>query len=507
MFMIPFLFILGLSQSIHARTYTKLTGGTASASSYQDAAHNPSKGFDSDESTFWISTPEGYGGVGTSPPSLPAELYDTEWLQYQLTTSKVVTRYCVKAGAFTTWSFQGSSNGSTWTTLDEGSYSQSGQMIDINNTTAYTYYRVLGYGAGYVEAAVPYPVIPGLIYFVCKYIVSINELELYTPDPPAVTFSASPATINLGASSTLIWNASDATSVSFIPSIGSTALSGTKSVSPTTNTTYKLTATGIGGTTIKNVTVSIAPPTASFSASPTIINPGGSSTLSWSTTNATSVSFSPSIGSAALNGEVSVSPSTNTTYTLTVSGPGGTIYRYVTVNIVPTASFSASSTIISYGGSSTLTWSTTNATSVSFSPPIGSTALSGSQSVSPTMNTTYTLTATGPGGAITKTATVNIVPTASFSASPTTITVGASSTLTWSTTNATSVYFSPPIGSTALSGTKSVSLLDDTIYTMTVTGPGGSITKTATVNVVLPPKGAEYTYDELGRIRSIIRSK
>lgn len=65
-------------------------------------------------------------------------------------------------------------------------------------------------------------------------------------------------------------------------------------------------------------------PTASFSANPTSIEKGQSSTLSWTTTNATNVSIDQGIGDVSTSGSRSVSPSASTTYTLTAKGPGGT---------------------------------------------------------------------------------------------------------------------------------------------------------------------------------------
>lgn len=59
-------------------------------------------------------------------------------------------------------------------------------------------------------------------------------------------------------------------------------------------------------------------------------------TLSWSTSNATSASISPSIGTLSdyVNGTRTVYPSTYTTYVMTVSGPGGTGYCQTSVQPV-----------------------------------------------------------------------------------------------------------------------------------------------------------------------------
>ena len=80
-------------------------------------------------------------------------------------------------------------------------------------------------------------------------------------------------------------------------------------------------------------------PTLSFSASPAYITPGASSTLSWSSTNATScsgVGFSPSNPS----GSLSVSPTVSTTYSITCAGSGGSTTRSAAVVVNPAPSLS-----------------------------------------------------------------------------------------------------------------------------------------------------------------------
>ena len=67
-----------------------------------------------------------------------------------------------------------------------------------------------------------------------------------------------------------------------------------------------------------------AKPTATLSANPATIQKGKSSTLTWSTTNATNVSINQGIGDVSTSGSRSVSPSSSTTYTLTAKGEGGT---------------------------------------------------------------------------------------------------------------------------------------------------------------------------------------
>jgi len=91
----------------------------------------------------------------------------------------------------------------------------------------------------------------------------------------------------------------------------------------------------------KNVTV-VAAPIINFSASSTSINQGQSTTLTWSTTNAASVTISPSVasGSLTLSGSVSVIPTDYlVTYTLTaknaVGDAQGTVTKTVTITMPP----------------------------------------------------------------------------------------------------------------------------------------------------------------------------
>lgn len=66
-----------------------------------------------------------------------------------------------------------------------------------------------------------------------------------------------------------------------------------------------------------------AKPTVSLQASPTSINKGDSTTLSWTSTDATQLTISPDVGAVTAQGSTKVSPSDSTTYTITASGPGG----------------------------------------------------------------------------------------------------------------------------------------------------------------------------------------
>jgi peptidoglycan-associated lipoprotein len=77
-------------------------------------------------------------------------------------------------------------------------------------------------------------------------------------------------------------------------------------------------------TTQPAVTAPPARPTVTLQASSTFIQNGESTTLTWSSTNATTLTVSPTVGSVAPEGSSKVSPTESTTYTITATGPGGT---------------------------------------------------------------------------------------------------------------------------------------------------------------------------------------
>jgi peptidoglycan-associated lipoprotein len=78
-------------------------------------------------------------------------------------------------------------------------------------------------------------------------------------------------------------------------------------------------------------------------------------------------------------------------------------------------------------------------------------------------------------------------PTVTLQASPTTVQKGESVTLTWSSTNATSLSLSPGVGNVAAEGSTRVTPSDSTNYTITATGPGGTADANARVSVTSPP--------------------
>jgi len=249
---------------------------------------------------------------------------------------------------------------------------------------------------------------------------------------------------------------------------------------------------------------------ATLTASPSTINSGQSSTLTWTTHEAEQVYLDGV--AVAQSGSKSVSPTATKTYTLVAVEEGQRVTSTATVTVsgggssgggscgddddcssstVLRGSVTATPATIQAGQASTLNWTSSNATAVYLDG--ASVALNGSKSVSPTATTTYNLVAINGANKVTSSATVTVsatpppvaMPTASVTASSMTIQSGQSVTLTWGTTNATSATMN---GSTvALNGSQAFSPTATTTYTLVATNSAGSATATATVTVTAPP--------------------
>ncbi|MGA8221305.1 MAG: OmpA family protein [Candidatus Acidiferrales bacterium] len=182
-----------------------------------------------------------------------------------------------------------------------------------------------------------------------------------------------------------------------------------------------------------------------------------------------------------------------------------------TIGVAPVSgSFNSSSTQINCGQSATLSWQTAETVDANISG-VGTVATSGSQTVSPHATTTYDFTAAGPGGTVAGSSTVNVNTKvdASISASPAEVHYHKmgdkvvsqdSTTLTWTTSNASSVTLdgsnvapsgsqtvqpAPADTSTVAEGQPIVTVDETKTYTLNGTNVcGGSATQTAPVHIV-----------------------
>ena len=96
------------------------------------------------------------------------------------------------------------------------------------------------------------------LFAVSLLLFFISSCGGITPTSPTISsFTANPASITEGGSSTLSWAITGATAVSINQGIGTVALSGSITVSPIATTTYTLTATNGAGTITDTVTVTV----------------------------------------------------------------------------------------------------------------------------------------------------------------------------------------------------------------------------------------------------------
>jgi len=295
-------------------------------------------------------------------------------------------------------------------------------------------------------------------------------VSLTVNNGPTLTTNATPTNVCAGGSSTL--TVSGGLSYTWNPG----ALTGSNVVvTPTATTIYSVTGNNaFGCLTTRTVMVNVTPnPTVSASASSSSICIGSSATLTG--IGATSYTWNPG---GLTGGNVVVTPTTNTTYTVIGSTAGCNGQNTIAINVVPlpTVTAASSPTAICNGGSATLT--ANGATTYTWNPG----ALTGSSVVvSPVVNTTYTVT--GNNGACSATSTVALIvnpnPTLTSNASPTAVCITGNVTLT--ANGATTYTWNPG----ALTGSNVV-VTPTITTTYTVTGSTGfGCTGTSTTNVVV----------------------
>ena len=347
-------------------------------------------------------------------------------------------------------------------------------------------------------------------------------------------FAANPTTIAEGNSAVLEWMTTGAKTLAITggsePVDVSDIPAGNDVVTPTTTTTYTLTATGESGTppVVRTVTIAVIPRaivhsfgfTEGSAATPEgYIFEGEAATLAWTTSHATSIIIDNGVSVSATSGTVTVRPAQTTTYTLTAVWVGGVVQATdtVTVNVIPrpTINFTADPPTVASGESSRLEWTTSGADSVALTDNDSSTddatlyaglGASDSKDVTPTRTTTYTLTATWGGGTLASQVTVRVgsgttAPRIlSFTANPSTIIEGNDTVLEWTTSNATEVTISDVTGTLAVAaGRAVVSPTETTTYTLTATGASGTtpVTRTVTVTVHQVPEIVSFVAEEI----------
>ena len=188
--------------------------------------------------------------------------------------------------------------------------------------------------------------------------------------PPTIQyFQIAPQTILLGDNAELSWGVGGAyNQINISPGFSNLERQGTRTVNPQLDTQYNLTVSGPGGNVnqLASINVLIPPDVTLFSdATNNTIVLGESVNLSWTITgDASTAQMSPGVGEVNIGGgPVQVSPTQDTTYTLTASHPvAGQDSDQISITVLqpPTTSISGPVSV-DYEQNITLSMSATNA--------------------------------------------------------------------------------------------------------------------------------------------------
>ena len=156
----------------------------------------------------------------------------------------------------------------------------------------------------------------------------------------------------------------------------------------------------------------VAPVITTFTATPeTLPIGGGSSTLTWATTGAATLTIDQGVG-VVTGTEKAITVTTTKSYILTATNSAGSVQKTVTITVATgkpvISAFTATPASLPIGGgSSTLAWTVAGADSLSIDKAVG-TVTGTEKAVTVNATTTYTLTATNSLGSETKAVTVTV---------------------------------------------------------------------------------------------------
>jgi len=242
-------------------------------------------------------------------------------------------------------------------TIEEGESATLGwQVTDADSVT-------ISHGIGEVNSSGSYTVSPTetitYILTATNSAGSVTDTAMITVNPadeeadstiPTIhSFTSDYTWISPGGSVNLSWEVSNADTVTIEPVFGEVNISGLASVSPSTTTTYTLTASNSVGDNTAEITImvlwqppdwwngiTILPPNIeSFSADKSFLTEGITATLSWEVSGIATVTIEPGIGEVENSGTHNISPTETTTYTLTAGNVEGSNVETVTIVVEP----------------------------------------------------------------------------------------------------------------------------------------------------------------------------
>ncbi len=322
---------------------------------------------------------------------------------------------------------------------------------------------------------------------------------------PTVNITASPTTITEGNSATLSWSSTNADYCRASGGwSGNKDTSGSQAVYPNYDTTYIIRCYNDDGSSSDSTTIHVnddpytptTPPSVDLYSYRTNIERGESTTLRWNSSNADYCRASGGwSGNRNTSGSISVSPSYNTTYRITCYNNNGSdsdsdsVTIYVDSNEErPTVSIWQYSSYSNYN-KATLSWSSNNADYCYASGGwSGSKSTSGSETVYLTESArTYYINCSNSYGSATDSITLNRnlnEPSVSISSARQTINKNESTSLVWSSNDATTCYaYNGWSGRKDLYGSQTVSPDKTTTYTLRCSNSGEAATASHTIYV------------------------
>ncbi len=341
--------------------------------------------------------------------------------------------------------------------------------------------------------------------------VKLRVRDLSRLMPKILVFTAAPAAVAAGAPATLTYQTANARRVYLVGPRRRRLLAGTSGrvlVYPTQSQAYKLEAVNRLGKVEATVAVRVlvAPPPMPpriqyFQADPELLFGPGPVRLTWRVHGASSVSVvglrSPNVAA----GGMTVQLWRTQEFVLRATNRAGFSEAKVRVelrNVQPPriVIFSASPQRLHVGEKALLAWQVTDATRVDLIGPDGR-----PEQVNPVGTRevefaahgdhSFRLVATGVGGQVEATADVNVRPSRGvrilrFDATPAAVQPGGTTTLTWATERAATVWIENITGVLPASGTKAFRVMSTTTFKLIARGLRG-IQKTATITVEVQP--------------------
>lgn len=169
----------------------------------------------------------------------------------------------------------------------------------------------------------------------------VTEMSPIAIGPEINSFTVNHPTIPSGLPVTFDWNLSPtATAISIDQGVGNVVPNtsgGVGSITitgPNVTTNYTISASDTNGTTTEVVTVTVTnqPIIETFTVSPSVITPGESVTVSWTTLNASTITLDGS--PVAASGSSAFAPASSTSYTLAVTNGNGSDSAVKAVSVV-----------------------------------------------------------------------------------------------------------------------------------------------------------------------------